>query len=239
MLKAIIIDDELIGINTLKLLIERHTEGLKIIATCTEPEKGIELIEDYKPDVVFLDISMPSMDGFEVIKRLTNTNFHLVFTTAHSNYAIQAIKTKAQDYLLKPINIEELQKCVAVIIKDIQKELPALKENTPLIELPVRNGVLFIKPKDIIRLEASGSYTTFYLDNHVKEVVSKNLKSCENLLIPQYFYRCHDSHLINLNKVIKLISNDGLFVEMSDGSLPQISRKNKEELLVLLRTLNS
>jgi two-component system LytT family response regulator len=237
MLRAVIIDDEIIGIKTLKLLIEENTKGIRIVATTTEPEEGIDLIEDYKPDILFLDISMPTMNGFELIEKLRYKNFKLVFTTAHNDYAIKAIKQKAADYLLKPIDIEELQACVSSIISDTEAEKPGLKTNSHIIELAVKNGVIFIKPQDIIRLEAAGSYTVFYLANASKEVVSKNLKECESLLEPPYFYRCHPSHIINLHKAVKLVSGDGLYIQMSDGSRAEISRKNKEELLDRLKQI--
>lgn len=237
MLRAIIIDDEVIGINTLKLLIEENTPGIKIVATATEPEKGIELVSDYKPDIVFLDISMPTMNGFELLEKLGHRDFKLVFTTAHNDYAIKAIKKKACDYLLKPIDIEELQACVSGIISDLKLKPQAVKTREHIIELAVKNGVLFIKPKEIIRLEAAGSYTVFHLVNNVKEVVSKNLKDCEALLQPSYFYRCHPSHIVNMHKAVKLISNNGLFIQMSDGSMPDISKRNKDAFLDLLKNI--
>lgn len=235
MYRAIIIDDELNGITTLKVMIEKHTKGLKVVATATDPEKGIELIEDYKPEIVFLDISMPKINGFELIEKLSYRQFKLVFTTAHSDYAIKAIKAKAYDYLLKPIDIDELQTCVNNILNDAKP--PVRKESSHIIELAVKNGVIFIHPRDIIRMEASGSYTTFYLANNTRETVSKNLKECESMLEPSYFYRCHASHIINLHKAVKLISNNGLYIQMSDGSMPEISRRNKEELLEKLKQI--
>src|ERR1700758_4857450 len=117
MYRAIIIDDELIGVNTLKILIEKYTTSIiRVVATSTEPENGIKLIEDYRPDVVFLDISMPKMNGFELLEKLTYKDFKLVFTTAHEEYAIKAIKNRAYDYLLKPIDIDELKQCIERII---------------------------------------------------------------------------------------------------------------------------
>lgn len=237
MLRTIIIDDEQIGINTLKLLMAEHTPGIKVVATAADPEQGIELIEDYRPDVVFLDISMPTMNGFELVEQLKYRDFKLVFTTAHNQYAIKAIKNKAQDYLLKPIDVDELKACVAAIVRDLYKEKPVQQTNAHIIELAVKNGVIFLRPMDIIRLKAEGSYTTIYLVNQGKELVSKNLKECAALLAPSYFYRCHHSHLINLHRAVRLVSNEGLYVQMEDGTLVEISRKNKEELLEKLKQL--
>ncbi|MBA3682260.1 MAG: response regulator transcription factor [Bacteroidetes bacterium] len=237
MLRAIIIDDELIGINTLKVLIEKHTQGIKIVATATEPEKGITAIDDYKPEVVFLDISMPKMSGFELLEKVNHKNFKLVFTTAHQEYAIKAIKNGVYDYLLKPIDIEELKICINKILEESPLKEIQKKHTTGLIELSVKDGIIFIKPQDVIRLEASGSYTVFYLINNVKHIASKNLKEFEPMLDPNLFYRCHQSHIINLQKVEKMVSADGLFARMSDDSMPEIGKKNKEFFLEKLKNI--
>ncbi|PBQ32040.1 DNA-binding response regulator [Sphingobacteriaceae bacterium] len=234
--RAIIIDDELIGINTLKVLIEKHTPDIKIVATATEPDKGIKAIEDYQPEVVFLDVSMPKMNGFDLLEQLNYKDFKLVFTTAHQEHAIKAIKKGADDYLLKPIDIDELKNCAARLTEKLQPKIE-LKKATALnlIELPVKDGIIFIKPSDVIRLEASGSYTVFYLVDQVKHMASKNLKECEPLLDQSFFYRCHQSHIINLHRVVKMVSSDGLFAQMTDGSMPEITRKNKEIFLEKLK----
>lgn len=237
MLRALIIDDELMGINALKVLIEKYTTGIKVVATATDPLKGIDIIEDYKPDIVFLDVSMPTMNGFELLEKLSFKEFKLVFTTAHQEYAIKAIKNRAHDYLLKPIDIEELKICIVNIL--VEKTKPTQQKSLyEVIELAVKDGIIFIRPDDIIRLEASGSYTVFYLENKIKHIASKNLKESERLLLEQsYFYRCHPSHIINLKKVIKMVSSDGLFAQMTDGSMPEIGRKNKELFLNRLKSL--
>lgn len=235
--RVIIIDDELIGVNALKVLIEKHTVEVRVVVTTTDPEKGILLIEDYKPDIVFLDVSMPKMNAFELLDKLKFRDFKLVFTTAHQEYAIQAIKNKAVDYLLKPIDIEELKNCIHKIINDSTDTKTHKIPSSNIIELSVKDGIIFIKPRDVIRLEASGSYTIFYLVNNIKHVASKNLKECEPLLDPTLFYRCHQSHIINLQQVVKMVSTDGLFAQMSDGSRPEIGRKNKETFLEKLKSI--
>jgi len=236
MYRAIIIDDELIGVNTLKILIEKHIPSIiRVVATSTEPETGIKLIEDYRPDVVFLDISMPKMNGFELLEKLRYKDFKLVFTTAHEEYAIKAIKNKAYDYLLKPIDIDELKQCIDNIVKEAEKKEPTKTNVFRTIEISVKDGIIFIKPDDIIRLEASGSYTQFYLSNGTKHIASKNLKDYEVLLDPLSFYRCHLSHVINLRHVIKLVSTDGLFAKMSDDSLIEIAKKNKQVFIEKLK----
>lgn len=236
MLRAIIIDDESIGINTLKLLIEKHTQGVKVVSIATDPEKGIELIEDYKPDVVFLDINMPRINGFELLDNLKFKNFKLIITTAYKDYAIRAIKNKALDYLLKPIHIEELKTCINNILESFgQKSQPA--NSYGIIEISVKNGIIFVKPQEIIRLEADRSYTVFHLTNNVKHVASKSLKEYELQLDPELFYRCHPSHLIHLNKVVRMVSNEGLFMEMCDGSMPTLLKRNKQTFLEKLKKI--
>lgn len=238
MLRAVIIDDELIGINTLKVLIEKHTEGVKVVGIATEPEKGIELIEDYKPEVVFLDINMPRIDGFELLETLKFKKFKLVFTTAYEEYAIKAIKNKAFDYLLKPIHIEELKTCIGEVLGHFGKKQNITKpRHKNIIELSVKNGIIFIKPQEIIRLEADRSYTIFYLTNNVKHVASKSLKEYEALLDPDLFYRCHPSHIVNLSMVSRILSDEGLFVQMSDGSKPDLLRRNKQLFLEKLKSI--
>jgi two-component system LytT family response regulator len=237
MQRAIIIDDEVNGINALKVLIERNTAKIKVVATATDPSVGIQLIEDYKPEIVFLDVSMPQMTGFELLEKLNYKTFKLVFTTAHQEYALQAIKMKAFDYLLKPIDVEELKFCIEHLTGETGFANQEIKSSGNIIELSVRDGIIFIKQQDIIRVEANGSYTTFYLDNNVKHVASRSLKEFEQQLDPKLFYRCHNSHIISLSKVVKMVSTDGLFAQMSDNSMPEISRKNKDVFLDRLKNL--
>jgi len=238
MLRSVIIDDELNGINTLKVLIETHTRGVKVVAIATEPEKGIELIENYKPDIVFLDINMPRINGFELLDNLAFKNFKLVFTTAYEKYAIQAIKNKAFDYLLKPIHVEELKTCIDTIRESLGENKADTKTtHGNIIEISVKNGILFVKPQEIIRMEADRSYTVFFLDHGIKHVASKCLKEFEVLLDPDIFFRSHPSHIVNLNKVERIISEDGLFVQMKDGSKPELLKRNKQEFLERLKSI--
>jgi two-component system, LytTR family, response regulator len=235
--RAIIVDDEAIGINTLKIMIEKVAPDVKVVATSTDPENAVSLIEDYRPDIVFIDISMPKLNGFDLLDRIGQRNFKVVFTTAHEEYALKAIKIKADDYLLKPIDADELRQCMANIVASGRKADTADKPAANIIELSVRDGIIFIRPKDIIRLEADGSYTTFYLDNNVKHIASKNLKECESLILASYFFRCHSSHVINLKKVVKMVSSDGLYALMTDGSMPEIGRKHKDTFLEKLKAI--
>jgi two-component system LytT family response regulator len=236
MKRAVIIDDEALSVDTMRLLINEYIPQLRIVGVATDPESGIELIENFRPDIVFLDISMPKMTGFELLEKTKFRDFKLVFCTAHREHAIRAIKNKAQDYLLKPIDYEELLQCVQSIFEE-EKKSPEKKNKSQLLELHVKDGIIFIKQEDIIRLEASGSYTTYYLENSVKHMASKNLKECEKFLDPDLFYRCHPSHIINLKKVVRMVTTDGLFAKMVDNSSPEIVRKNKDIFLQRLKDL--
>lgn len=236
MYRALIIDDELTGIKTLEELIREHCPEVKTVAVANRPEEGIALIEDYHPDIVFLDISMPQMNGFELLERTSYRDFSLVFTTAHAEHAIKAIRVQAQDYLLKPIDVDELKACIGNIKR--RRVVPPDTERRSrkaVIELPVKDGIVFIKQDDIIRVQASGSYTIFYLMNDVKHLVSGSMKEYELRLDPDDFYRCHLSHIVNLDKVVKLHSADGLFAKMCDGSLAEVARKNKQPFLERLK----
>lgn len=236
MLRAIVIDDESAGIETLKILASRNQEYIRIVAAASKAEEGITLIEDYKPDIVFLDVNMPSMTGFELLDRLSFRSFRLIFTTAHREYALQAIKSKAFDYLLKPIADADFHHCVHELLL-ADKSLSVAHRHDPnlFIELQVKDGVIFLKQKDIIRLEASRSYTALYLDNKVKHIASRNLGDFEAQLDPDVFFRCHKSHIINLHKVQKFVNHDGFFALMSDDSMPDVSKTLKETFLQRLK----
>lgn len=236
MLRAVMIDDERSGLNALQLLIDKHVNNVKVVGSTTNAQQGIAAIEDYRPEIVFLDISMPQLNGFALLEQLQYRDFNLVFTTAHQQYALQAIKHHAFDYLLKPIDVNELQSCVSKIISERNKGIIKAKESSSrTIGLSVKDGIIFIRHSEIIRLEASGSYTVFYLDNKVKHIASRSLKEYEAQLDPDVFYRCHNSHVVNLKKVSKFVSHDGFFAEMHDGSSAEIARKNKEQFLERLK----
>ncbi|MGL5891547.1 MAG: LytR/AlgR family response regulator transcription factor [Bacteroidia bacterium] len=240
MLRAIVIDDEKSGIEAIKVLAERNAELIRIVAETTNAVTAIDLIDDYRPDVVFLDINMPQMTGFELLEKLNFRSFKLVFTTAHSEYAIQAIRQRAFDYLLKPIESSVFTQTITEIARAFAKngfpEMPNPNKKS-FIEINVKDGIEFVNQQDIIRLEASRSYTEFYLDSKVKYMASKPLKDFEAKLDPAIFFRCHKSHIINLLKVKKFVNHDGFFALMNDGSLPEISRALKDDFLERLKMI--
>ena len=242
MLRAIIIDDEQRGINTLKLLIERFVEDVTVIAETTEAEKGIELIDNYRPDIVFLDIQMPFLNGFEVLERTGFKNFNLIFTTAHEEYALQAIKSNALDYLLKPIvgdhlkaSIEKAkQRIEANQLPDLGKIVSELTKNTKT-RLPItdKDGTIYVFLDDIIRLEADSNYTKIILKNGNYGLNAKTLKEYENLLCSSNsnFMRINQSHIVNLKHVIKYLKEDGGIVVTRDNQKLPLSKNKKEDFM--------
>lgn len=236
MLRVIIIDDEPMGINTLKVLIERLDVNVNIVSTATDPEKGIEIIDAFHPDLVFLDINMPKLNGFELIEKLNYRDFKLVFTTAHQEYAIKAIKNKAFDYLLKPIDYEDLKTCIEKSISEFNLTQKTIKNKT-LLELSVGDGIVFIKQQDVLYIEADGSYSIITLIDGKKHVASRNLKYIEALLDSSFFYRCHQSFIINLKEVKKFISSNGTSVKLSDDTLIEVGKTQKDVLLDKLKTI--
>lgn len=243
-MKAIIVDDEKNGVKVLKKLIKNYCPEIQVIANADNIEDAFKIIQSLQPDLVFLDIEMPNGNGFELLKKFDQINFQIIFTTAFDGYAIKAIKYHAIDYLLKPIDIDELKLAVESATKN-QKEKP--KENKYLkfvqeqklqiankIAVPVKDGMLFITINDIVRIESDGSYSTFYMTDLNKIVVSKNLKEYEDTLPANDFFRTHKSHLINLKYVKKYLLGNGHFVEMNDGSKVEIARRKKDEFFKLM-----
>jgi two-component system, LytTR family, response regulator len=238
MLRAIIIDDEQSGIEMLKTLAGRTAGKMRIVASSQQAEEGIALIEDYRPDVVFLDISMPAMNGFELLSRLEYQDFKLVFSTAHRDYAIDAIRSRAFDYLLKPVDQNDFSKCVDNLLAESEKQQrPVKREKQVFVELVSRDGIHYLRPDDIIRLKASRSYTTVHLANGERHVASRPLKEFEEKLDPAQFFRCHHSHIVNLHRVRKFVNHQGYFALMDDGALVDVSKKSKDVFVERLKYL--
>jgi two-component system LytT family response regulator len=242
MLNAIIVDDEAHSYKTLDVMLKRYCLEVNIIATCTNGIDALKAIQQLHPDLVFLDVEMPGMSGFEMLEQLHEINFHLIFVTSYDAYALKAIRFSAIDYLLKPIDREELQKAVQKVIKRMEAPLPEQlkiileKMHQPAassnkIALPTMEGLQMIPVHSIISCEADDNYTTLMLKNNKKIVVSCTLKVIEELLEENSFIRVHRSYLVNLDEIEKYVKTDGGYVVMSDGSQIFISRNKKEELL--------
>lgn len=237
---AIIIDDELKGRVALRQKLKDYCKDVLLTGEADNGEDGIKLIERIKPDIVFLDIEMPRMNGFDMLQRLPQKNFDLIFTTAYDQYAIKAIKYAAFDYLLKPIDIDELKLAVAKSNpqhRNTEKKLEVLDQNLHgmaglnKIAISSLEGLLFFSISDIIDLEASRNYTTIYFNNAPSLLASKTLKDFEDMLPTDIFFRIHHSHLINLNYIKRYIRGDGGQIEMQNGKCIDVARRKKLDFL--------
>ena len=244
MIKAIIIDDERKGRVALKQKLHDYCTNVHVVGEAENGEQGIEIIKNLKPEIIFLDIEMPAMDGFEMLNKLSAIDCHIIFTTAYDQYAIKAIKYAAFDYLLKPIDIEELKTAITKIGTQLpgetEKKLETLnqnlftKNNLNKIAVHTLQGMLFFNINDIINLEAQSNYTILYFCNHPKITASRTLKEFEDLLPNNIFFRPHHSFLINLNFIKKYIKGDGGQIEMQNGNFIDVSRRKKEEFLKII-----
>jgi len=241
MIRACIVDDEKKGRDTLSKLLEEYCKDVEIIGEADSVETAYQFISGNHPELVFLDVEMPRGSGFELLKRFEKVNFKTIFVTAHNHYAIKAIKFSAVDYLLKPVDVDELVEAVSRV-----KSMPVLHQSsyTGLLDnldntrsgklaVPVKDGVAFIHASDIIRMQADGSYTHIYTLTE-KYTASKNVKEYEDLLHDMNFFRAHHSHLINLKHVKHFSRVDGYFALMSDGSSVEVSRRKKDHFLQLM-----
>ncbi|GAB2767513.1 LytTR family DNA-binding domain-containing protein [Rhabdobacter roseus] len=244
-MKAVIIEDEFHSREFLKSVVTAWCEGVEIVGTAESVPEGVALIEAVAPELVFLDIEMQSGTGFDLLQQVRNRDFEVIFTTAYDHYAIQAIKYSAIDYLLKPIDLDELQAAVAKVRERRPGQVAPVNEALELLLATLKNpateptkitlatseGLEFVPLEQIIRLEAAGAYTTFFLKEGKKIMVSKNLKEYENLLPARRFFRIHNSHMINIDEVKKMLKTDGGYAVMNDGATVMISPKKKEEFL--------
>lgn len=244
MLKAIIIDDEVKGRVALRQKLLDYCPDVQVVAEAADGEEGISMIRLHHPQIVFLDIEMPRMDGFDMLRSIENKNFQIVFTTAYDQYAIRAIKFAAFDYLLKPVDIEELRSCIARIRLSVHghtgQKLSALEENLHpgaalgKIAIPTLDGLLFFNTCDIVHLEAQSNYTAVYFLDGTRLLASRTLKEFEDLLPQDVFFRTHHSHIINLRYIKRYLRGDGGQIEMQNGNYVDLARRKKDEFLRLL-----
>jgi len=246
MLKAIIVDDEEAGVESLQLLLKKYCPGVQVSATANSVSEAEEKINANPPDIIFLDIAMPFANGFELLKRIKSKNFSVVFTTAYNEYALKAIKHNALDYLLKPIDSDELiaavKKCEekqdsgSPDMKKIESLMATLAHSQKAQKLPIPTleEIMYVDVDNILRMEADSNYTHIYLSDKQKLTSSKTLKDYEQMLIGQKFFRVHKTHIINLGYVRKYIKGEGGYVVMADGASVEVSRQKKAELLTLL-----
>ncbi len=242
MIRAIIIDDEEDARESLGLALQKYCKQVELLARCDGPLAGLEMIEKHDPDLVFLDVQMPHMSGFDLLEKIEQPRFQTIFVTAHDKYAIKAIRFAALDYLMKPVDIEELVGAVnrAEAITEKQ-DYRAILHNVRnrlgqegKLAIPVSEGMVFIEIKDIVHLQADGSYTRIFLEGRADMLVSKRLKDFGNILDPNYYCRVHHSSIINLNKVERYIQGEGGYVIMSNQNHVDVSRRKKEEFMRLI-----
>jgi two-component system LytT family response regulator len=245
MMNAVIVDDKPINAQTLQSLLQDYCTTVTVIGMANGIEEAFEVINNTKPDIVFLDIEMPTGSGFDLLRKFTNVFFEVIFTTAYSQYAIEAFRKNALDYLLKPINIPDLQQAVnkatkQMALKDVKnnltKYLKPLQALIPSkISLPTQEGLLFINPEEIIRCEASGSYSNIYLNTGKKIVVSMLLRQFEEMLSPSQFLRIHNSHIINVRFVLQYLKGRGGTVLMQDGTKVEVAASKKNDFLEAMK----
>ncbi|MFA5805866.1 MAG: LytTR family DNA-binding domain-containing protein [Melioribacteraceae bacterium] len=237
-LRAIIVDDELHGRENLKKIIENYCHEIEILACADSVVNAKELVSIHNPDVVFLDINMPVLDGFDFLDEYDELNFMVVFVSAHEEFGINAVKAGAADYLLKPVNIKELKQTVKKLLMIKNKKIKAeTVYETDNLVLPASHGFNVLVFDDIIRLEAEGCYTKVFIKDGKNRIVSRTLKDFEDTLPKEKFFRIHKSHLINL-KYIKSYSNiSGNFVTMTDGSKIEISRRKAPEFIQKIKAV--
>ena len=248
-LRAIIVEDEKHSRETLKNLLREFCVNVEVVGLASNVEEAVHLIKTEQPDVVFLDIELQTGTGFDVLEQVSNINFEVIFTTAFEQYAIKAVKFSSLDYLLKPIDLDELQTAVEkaqsqknqiVYKKQLETLMLNLKQQKPKLNkicLATGEGFEFIEITDILYCKAEGSYTAFILKNSDKLLVSKNLKEYENLLLEQDFMSVHNSFLINLKEVKKYIKSDGGYIIMNNNDNVSISRSKKDGFIQVMSTL--
>jgi two-component system LytT family response regulator len=243
MINAVIVEDEKKSREVLEALVKTNCPDVNIVGMAESVAQGEEVIRSTKPRLVFLDIEMADGSGFDLLERVPNSGFEVIFTTASDAHALRAIKYSAIDYLLKPIDADELKTAVEKIrskqldttniesLKFLLQNFRKPNEQYSKITLPTGNAYEIINVKDIIRCEADGSYTSFFLENKKKLLVSASLKHYEDILPADDFIRVHHHHLINMNHVVRFLKTDGGYAVMSDGAQIEISRRKKDAFL--------
>lgn len=246
MIKAIIIDDEKHCIVTLNHLLAQ-LDNIEVVAVTQDSTQAKKLIEEYQPNLVFLDIEMPEMNGFDVINQFENPKFKVIFTTAYDQYALKALRLNALDYLLKPIDkkdiveaLEKYQNQELIISKDQVQNLHFFNNGKMqhTIALSTQQGLLFVKIDDIMYLEADSCYTHIVMNDKTKHLASKTMATFEEVLLDNtLFFRAHKSHIVNLKFIKQYIRGEGGELIMQDGSYIALSRNKKQEFLSLFKKI--
>lgn len=245
MIKCVLVDDERNALEMMEWLLKTYCPQVSIAAMCNTAEEGIEAIKKYQPDVVFLDIEMPRMNGFDMLEQLKDNSFEIVFCTAYDQFAIKAFKYSALHYLLKPIDPEELKATVQRV--EEKKTIPTREQfalllqnmnqsprmNKTRIALTTNDGLMFVATDEIIYCRAEGNYSNVILTEGKKVLVSKVLKDLDETLAGPDFYRVHSSFLININHIKKFIKGEGGYIVMDNNDHIMIARSRKQEFMEL------
>lgn len=247
MIRTILIDDENNALEVLEILLKKYCENVEILEKCNGGKAGIDAIKKHQPDLIFLDIEMPHINGFDVLTATRDYQYKVIFTTAYNQFAIKAFKFSAIDYLLKPIDFEELKEAVNKISKlknhsvfeeNLQKLMSQFqKPKEKRIALPVHNSLQFFDFDEIIRIESESNYSHIFLTEKRKITLTKTLKEVEEKFGEQDFFRVHQSHFINLNYIDKIYKGENAYLVMKDGTQISISRHRKEEFLEAIKKI--
>lgn len=246
MIKAVLIDDEVDATESLQKMLEGYCKNVEVVGVAHSAEAAVKVIMEKKPNLVFLDIEMPGGSGFDLLKKLPERNFDVIFATAYDHYALKAIKYSALDYILKPIDIDDLVAAVDKVDQSIKQNgqykyydtfLENVDDKSPKkVALPTSDGLKFIPLANIVRVEASGSYSIVYFSDGAKSLmISKTLKDVEELISNKKFFRLHNSHIVNIDHVTEYKRTDGGFVLLSDNSRAEISRRKKDAFLEIMK----
>lgn len=240
MLKAVIVDDEPKAIQSLNWELSNFSEDIQVVKTFSDPEKAILYLEENQPDCLFLDIQMPTMDGFQFLEKLPQKDFAVVITTAYDEYAIKALKKDAVDYLLKPIDSDDLADTLKKIKRfkkridtDVIEEILinfTNNNNKKKVTINTDGKLLFLNVDDIVFVESDGNYSTIYMVDRQKILVTKKLKEVNSLLPQHLFFRIHNSYIISLGKIKEFIKTEGYVIMDSNHKIP-VARQRKSEFL--------
>lgn len=247
-IRAVIVDDESNGRDTLAMMLQQYCPIVKIVGSASAFETGLQVVRDTKPDLLFLDIEMPMGSGFDLLDAIAQPTLYTIFTTAYTQYAWRAFRVQAVDYLLKPIMPEHLVDAVqrvaerftlpdneeysaAGTLEDLLSVLVDRSAHSSRIPLRTSTSIEFVQVRDIIRCEAENSYTIFFLSDGERLLISRTLSEFEAMLSEFHFLRVHNSHLINVAHIRRYVKGDGGYLIMSDGSKVMLPRRRKEELI--------
>jgi two-component system LytT family response regulator len=243
MIKAVLIDDEMHCLKTLGMLLTEYCPNVHVLEMCNDAATGLKAIELDKPDLVFLDIEMPQMNGFEMLERLAQINFAVIFTTGYDQYAIKAFHFSALDYLLKPVEPEELIDAVKKVEEQhhlpipeqfemLMKKISGINSGFTKIAVPTVEGFELIAATDVIYFEAQSNYTHIFLKNKNKIIACRTLKNIEDQIQDyNFFVRVHNSYMVNLNEIVRYVRGEGGYIVMSNNTSVNVSRSRKDALL--------